>query len=87
LDSNEAALKIELILYGISRDIVGGSTCQVEIKEGATVKDVMDILVSKFPDFTKLKSLLIAVNDEYAPNEQVIVAGDEVVLIPPVSGG
>lgn len=80
-------MKVELILYGISRDIVGGSTYLVEIKDGSTVKDVMDFLVSKFPDFNKLKSLLIAVNDEYANNEQVIEAGDEVVLIPPVSGG
>ncbi len=80
-------MKVELILYGISRDIIGGSTYHVEIKEGSTVKDVMDFLVSKFPDFNQLKSLLIAVNDEYATNEQVIVVGDEVVLIPPVSGG
>ncbi|MEQ6119948.1 MoaD/ThiS family protein [Reichenbachiella sp. MALMAid0571] len=80
-------MKIELILYGISRDIIGGPTYSIEIKEGSTVKDVMDFLVSKFSDFSKLKSLMIAVNDEYASDEHIIKPGDEVVLIPPVSGG
>ena len=59
----------------------------MEIKEESTVKDVMTFLVSKFPDFGKLKSLMIAVNDEYADDDQIIEHGDEVVLIPPVSGG
>ncbi|MFY0652587.1 MAG: MoaD/ThiS family protein [Cyclobacteriaceae bacterium] len=80
-------MKIDLVLYGIARDIAGASRLSMEFNDGVLAGDIMEQINSKYPDFKKLKSLLIAVNDEYAEDNQVIKEGDEVVLIPPVSGG
>ncbi len=44
-------------------------------------------LLDTYPDFSKLKSLRIAVNEAYGNEELVLTERDEVVLIPPVSGG
>ena len=40
-----------------------------------------------FPDFEKLRSLSIAVNQEYREDDFLVKEGDEIVIIPPVSGG
>ena len=73
--------------FGIARDIVGGSNLSFQIQEAATVGVLKNALLSTYPKFEELRSLAIAVNSEYANDDQVIQASDEVVLIPPVSGG
>ena len=44
-------------------------------------------LISQFPDFEKLASLKFAVNTNYVDDSYQLKENDEVVLIPPVSGG
>ena len=41
----------------------------------------------KYPDFTKLRSFSIAVNEEYQNDDFVLNSNDEIVILPPVSGG
>ena len=45
------------------------------------------VLKEKYPAFDKLASLQLAVNAEYVEDDYVLRENDEVVLIPPVSGG
>lgn len=78
-------MKIHVKPFGIARDILGG-TREMELS-GKTVKDLRLSLLSTYPDLQGLKSLLIAVNKEYADDDLVLSSSDEVVLIPPVSGG
>ncbi|MFT6868592.1 MAG: molybdopterin converting factor small subunit [Cyclobacteriaceae bacterium] len=80
-------MKVDILLYGIARDIIGGSRHEIEMGDEATVGEVMSKLRSNFPDLQKLTSLLIAINDEYAIDTDTINPGDTLVLIPPVSGG
>lgn len=80
-------MKINVLAFGITRDIVGGASCIVELPEEATVGDLLTHLKATYPGFTKLQSLAVAVNTEYAENEHSIQPQDEVVLIPPVAGG
>lgn len=80
-------MEIELILYGIARDIVGQPRLKMEIQEGTTVGIFLLQIKSSYPEFGNLKSLLVAVNDEYVDNDYMIKAEDEIVLVPPVSGG
>ena len=51
-------------------------------KEGFQIKFAED-----YPEFEKLRSFTIAVNAEYRSDDFVLSAQDEVVIIPPVSGG
>ena len=80
-------MKVDILLYGIARDIIGGSKHEIELSNEATVGEAMKKLKSTFPDFQKLTSLVIAINDEYATDSDVINSGDTLILIPPVSGG
>lgn len=77
---------ISVKLFGIAKDIVGSSTLNIE-QELSTVDDLLSYLKSKYPAFKELTSLLVAINDEYADTVAEINSGDEVALIPPVSGG
>jgi molybdopterin converting factor subunit 1 len=80
-------MKINILAFGIARDIVGGFQIPIEMPDLATVADVKQTLIERFPDFQKLASLRVAVNAEYANDSDVLTPNDEIVLIPPVSGG
>ena len=80
-------MKLNILSFGIARDIVGAFSLPTELPEGATVTDLKTFLIHQFPDFQKLSSLRVAINSEYADDEVVLNANDEIVLIPPVSGG
>lgn len=76
---------IKVKLYGIAKDIVSSSF--LEIEANISVKSLKENIIRSYPAFTSLRSVLIAVNDEYALDEQMIMENDDVALIPPVSGG
>ncbi len=77
----------KILLFGISREIVGSSELTLSLDEGNTVGDLLDVLTQKYPEFSDLKSIMVAVNNEYAGSDHSLKEGDEIALIPPVSGG
>lgn len=80
-------MKIKILTFGITRDIVGESSVDIQVPVAATISDLRAILYAQYPDLQKLNHLAIALNTEYANDDQIIEERDEVVLIPPVSGG
>jgi len=80
-------IQITIVAFGIARDIIGGNSMKLNLEEGSTASSAMAILKEKYPDFEKLNSLKLAINEEYVDDHQFIHANDELVLIPPVSGG
>ncbi len=78
---------LKILTFGISRDIVGGSAFDFDVKENATVLDFKNALFDAYPAFKNLASLLVAVNTEYGTDETVLRERDEIALIPPVAGG
>lgn len=80
-------MKITLVAFGIAKDILGKKEVEYELSGPSTVGGLLDQLRNEFPDFQRLTSLRVAVNSDYARNEAIISSNDEVVLIPPVSGG
>jgi len=78
---------MKVLTFGIAKDIVGGSEMELPYEEGMTVMALKKAVLNAFPQFERLNSLAIAVNNEYADNDLQISPNDEVVLIPPVSGG
>ncbi len=58
----------------------------MELREGATVADLLDLLGASLPTGV-LHSIAVSVNAEYATASDVLRDGDEVGLLPPVSGG
>lgn len=80
-------MQINVLAFGISRDILGGSEIQIDLPSDSTVADLLTHLRAQYPALTALRSLAVAVNTNYAEADQIIEANDEVVLIPPVAGG
>lgn len=80
-------MKLTIALFGITKEIVGTSKLVYELHEGYKVDSLLGKLYQDYPKLQNLKSLLVAVNSEYAENEQVLNEQDEIALIPPVSGG
>ena len=78
---------MKVLCFGITREIIGQFEYEIALEENAKVKDLKAKLIMQFPDFQRLSSLRIAVNTEYANDETSIKSTDEIVLIPPVSGG
>jgi sulfur-carrier protein len=72
--------------FGITKEILGGKEIQLEI-QGKTVADLRHQLMLNYPKLTGLRSLFIAVNNNYAEDGVLLQESDEIALIPPVSGG
>jgi molybdopterin synthase sulfur carrier subunit len=72
--------------FGITKDFLGGRDSEVTI-EGNTVGALRAELTAKYPQLLGLRSLYIAVNNDYADETRELTAADEIALIPPVSGG
>lgn len=78
---------VQLLAFGIARDIIGSSIVSLSYHSAMTVASLRADLLQKYPALGELKALAFAVNSTYAQDAQEIFPGDEVALIPPVSGG
>lgn len=81
---------MKILLFGITRDIVGESPLQLPQGESAalqTVGDLKTYLKGHYPRLGTLSSLAVAVNQKYTGDDARIGEEDEIALIPPVSGG
>ena len=78
---------ISVLLFGITRDLTGQSAVSVPVGEGDRVSDLLNRLYEQHPKLADIRSLLVAVNGEYAEPDQLLGSTDEIALIPPVSGG
>jgi len=76
-------MKIAVRLFAGLRELAGTRATDVELPDGATAGDVWPALQLG----AEPPGVLIAVNKAYVERDRVLAAGDEVALIPPVSGG
>ncbi|WP_288428535.1 MoaD/ThiS family protein [uncultured Spirosoma sp.] len=79
--------QISVLLFGITRDLTGQSAVTLPLTEGARVSDLLESVHAQFPDLARIRSMMVAVNGEYAEPDLALSSSDEVALIPPVSGG
>jgi molybdopterin converting factor subunit 1 len=85
---NSKKVKISVLLFGRAREIVGSSALELELEEPATVEAAFSILKSRHPKLAHMeRSLLFAVNEEYASRAQPLSERDRLAILPPVSGG
>jgi MoaE-MoaD fusion protein len=76
-------VEVTVRLFAMLRERAGASSVTLSLPEGARVRDALDSLAGLAEGIP----LVMAVNREYASEDQVLDAGDELALIPPVSGG
>ncbi len=80
-------MRVRVLFFGLLKDVVGCSGELLEVPAGATVAHVL----SHYGDGQRMRSFLpslaISVNQEYASRDTLLREGDEIALLPPVSGG
>src|SRR3954454_11261051 len=76
-------MQVTVLLFAMLRERAGTREMTIELPDGARVRDALESL----GDIASGLPLVMAVNREYAPEDQVLDPGDELALIPPVSGG
>jgi molybdopterin synthase catalytic subunit len=79
---------IDLRYFALIREIVGHAAERRALADGATVNDLLDELVRAHPRLERMRPVtMVMVNQAYVPADHRLHDGDEVALIPPVSGG
>jgi molybdopterin converting factor subunit 1 len=76
-------VEVTVLLFAMLRERAGARQLTIELPDGARVRDAL----AELGDLAAGLPLVMAVNREYAPEDHVLDAGDELALIPPVSGG
>jgi len=81
-------MRVRVLFFGLLKELVGTAADEVEIRDGASVNDVLMHYKAQVPKLGELfPSIALAVNQQYAGPETALKAEDEVALLPPVSGG
>ena len=82
------ALDVDVRLFAGYREKAGKSRLALSLPDGSTVGSLAVEMVRMYPDLIQDASrLVVAVNREYRDHLYALDEGDEVALIPPVSGG
>ena len=82
------AVKVRVLFFGAARDVVDQNPLELSLAAPATVSTAFQSLVAKFSDLERFRrSLLFAVNQEYATPDTILKENDELAVFPPVSGG
>jgi len=81
-------MRVRVLFFGMLKDAAGKSSDEIEIEDGASVRDLLAHCEARIPRLKEaMGSLAVAVNRQYAGPDTKLKAGDEVALLPPVSGG
>jgi molybdopterin converting factor subunit 1 len=81
-------MNIKVRLFSIAKELAGFGEAMMEIPSDSPAASVVQKLVESHPGFAEWKSSLrLAVNQEYVTDDHPLHEGDEVAVIPPVSGG
>jgi molybdopterin synthase catalytic subunit len=80
-------MRVRVLFFGMLKDFAGKSGDWLDLPDGAVVRDVLAHYAEVPQVRDVMGSLAVAVNREYAGPETVLKTGDEVGLLPPVSGG
>jgi molybdopterin synthase catalytic subunit len=79
-------MQVRILPFGVLKDWLGAAPSTVELREGASVADLLERLSAGRPA-PWLRGIAVSVNAEYSTAARVLRDGDEVGLLPPVSGG
>jgi len=81
-------MRVRVLLFAALREAVGEKTLELELRDRATLADALAQLESQHRELARYGGrLLIALNEERVPRTAPLSDGDEIALLPPVSGG
>ena len=82
-------MRVEVLLFAVVRQRAGTDRLELELDDGATAGDALRALAMRdgLEELSGRLPVRVAINREYAPEDSVLSAGDELAVIPPVIGG
>ena len=83
-------MKVTILYFAVSREAVGKSQDDVELADDCTSHSLLQLLTATYPRLESvMKSCVFAINQEYVPlsENMALKDGDEIAIIPPLSGG
>ena len=81
-------MQVQVRLFATYREIVGAGQLAWTLRDGTTVGQLVEAVLAKYPRLLgHEKSMVLAVNHEVVRLDVVLREGDEVALLPPMSGG
>ena len=88
LKSKPNAMNLNIRLFATLKERAGTNALELELPDSANVETLLAALSKQFPTLApSLKTVLVAVNHDYAFPDQLLSPNDEIALFPPVSGG
>ena len=85
---SKSLINVTVKLFAAYQEVYGTSELKISFPQTTTVENVLDYLIREKPELEKLRNVTrFGVNLQFVTADTVINEGDEIVLIPPVSGG
>ncbi len=79
---------ITILFFATLKDLAGARRMELEVEDSMRVAELKAQLVERLPRLGQaMNSALVSINREFAFDEDIVPAGAEVALFPPVSGG
>ncbi len=81
-------VRIRVLFFGLIRDVVGQREDALDIPDGGRLDQVFEHYAVRYPKLRAMSgSIVLALNQQFSPPSAMLAEGDEVALLPPVSGG
>jgi len=81
-------MRARVLFFGVLKDLVGRASEDAEFADGADLRAVLDRYAARAPAIAKMAgTIVVAHNRQFADPATKIAEGDEIALLPPVSGG
>jgi len=81
-------VRVRVLFFGVVREIVGLGEDTVEVPDGSRLDTILTSFTARFPRLKAMApSIVLALNQQFSPLSAAVNDGDEVALLPPVSGG
>lgn len=81
-------VRVQVLFFGLLQEITGKSEEEIELPSGSRLGDVFTYYAERFPRLAEMRqSIVLARNQDFSSAGELVAEGDEIALLPPVSGG
>lgn len=81
-------MRVNVLYFGTLKDLFASERDAIDLPDGSTIDSLLSLLRAQTSKQSEVwRTLAVAVNQEYAALSTILHEGDEVALLPPVSGG